>query len=257
MKLSVCIPMYNERTICVDTAQTLRRAVSDFCTPRGYDWEIVFCDDGSTDGSADVLKEAIAARDLSHVRCVGYADNRGKGAAVRTAVLATTGDVVCYTDCDLAYGTNVIAQGAERILRGEKILLGSRNLKKDGYAEYTLLRRIASKAYIKLIALVAGFRLSDSQCGFKCLDGETARRIFALCTIDGFSFDLEMIKIAQKLGYPLSEMPVRIINHRESKIHVVRDACKMMSDLGKIKKRVKKLESLKTCVRRRRVFVQQ
>ena len=241
MKLSVCIPMYNERAICADTARTLSRAVKAFCAPKGYDWEILFCDDGSTDGSAEALKGVIAARGLSHVRCVGYSDNRGKGAAVRTAVLASTGDVVCYTDCDLAYGTDVICEGMERILAGDKIVLGSRNLREDGYAGYTPLRRIASKTYIKLISLVAGFRLSDSQCGFKCFDGDVARRIFALCTVDGFSFDLEMIKIAQKLGYPLAELPVRIINHRESKIHVVRDAFKMMSDVRKIKKRVKKL----------------
>ncbi|MBS5724283.1 MAG: glycosyltransferase [Clostridiales bacterium] len=241
MKISVCIPMYNERAICADTARTLCRAMTDFCERKGYDWEILFCDDGSTDGSPKVLQEAVEKEGLSRVRCVGYEQNRGKGAAVRTAVLASVGDVVLYTDCDLAYGTDVIAPAVEKIVAGDKFVLGSRNLDKDGYAGYTLLRRIASKTYIKVIAVCAGFRLTDSQCGFKCFDGETARKIFSLCTIDGFSFDLEVIKIAQKLGIPLAEMPVHIINHRESKINVIADALRMLRDIRRIKKHVREL----------------
>ena len=241
MKISVCIPMYNERAICVDTARTLCRAMTDFCARLEYDWEILFCDDGSTDGSPEILQKAVEEEGLPNVRCVGYERNRGKGAAVRTAVLASKGDVVLYTDCDLAYGTDVIAPAVERIVSGEKFVLGSRNLDRDGYAGYTFLRRIASKTYIKVIAVCAGFRLSDSQCGFKCFDGQTARKIFSLCTIDGFSFDLEVIKIAQKLGIPLGEMPVHIVNHRESKIHVVSDALRMLRDIRRIKKHVREI----------------
>ena len=233
--------MYNERAICVDTARTLCHAMTDFCEDKGYDWEILFCDDGSTDGSPKVLQEAVEKERLSQVRCVGYERNRGKGAAVRTAVLASVGDIVLYTDCDLAYGTDVIAPAVEKIVAGDKFVLGSRNLDKDGYAGYTLLRRIASKTYIKVIAVCAGFRLTDSQCGFKCFDGETARKIFSLCTIDGFSFDLEAIKIAQKLRIPLAEMPVHIINHRESKINVIADALCMLRDIRRIKKHVREL----------------
>ncbi len=241
MKLSVCIPMYNERGICVDTARALYRAMTAFCTRQGLDWEILFCDDGSTDDSRKVLQAAIQKEGLSRVQCIGYEKNRGKGAAVRTAVLASTGDIVLYTDCDLAYGTEVIGPAAEKIIAGDKIVLGSRNLSRDGYAGYTPLRRMASKIYIKVIAVCAGFRLTDSQCGFKCFDGACARKIFSMCTIDGFSFDLEMIKIAQKLGYPLAEMPVQIINHRDSKINIVGDALRMLGDIRKIKKHVRGL----------------
>ncbi|MCI8610751.1 MAG: glycosyltransferase [Clostridiales bacterium] len=241
MKLSVCIPMYNEREICVSTARALYRAMTAFCTREGWDWEILFCDDGSTDDSRTVLQEAIQKEGLCKIQCIGYEQNRGKGAAVRTAVLASTGDIVLYTDCDLAYGTDVIGPAAKKVAFGDKIVLGSRNLNRDGYAGYTCLRRMASKIYIKVIAVCAGFRLTDSQCGFKCFDGTCARRIFSLCTIDGFSFDLEMIKIAQKLGYPLTEFPVQIIHHRDSKIHIVGDALRMLGDIRKIKKHVRNL----------------
>lgn len=241
MKISVCIPMYNEHAICVATARTLCRAMTVYCMRQGYDWEIIFCDDGSTDGSFELLKNAVQNEGMSRVRCIGYKENRGKGAAVRTAILASHGDVVLYTDCDLAYGTDIIELGAEKVLEGNPLVLGSRNLDSNGYAGYTMLRRMASKLYIKVIAVCAGFRLTDSQCGFKCFDGDTARKIFSLCTIDGFAFDLEAIKVAQKLEIPLTEIPVHIINHRDSKINIVRDAVHMLGDIRKIKKRIRRL----------------
>lgn len=244
MKISVCIPMYNEHAICVATARTLCRAMTTYCMRQGYDWEIIFCDDGSTDGSLELLQNTVKREGMSRVRCIGYEQNRGKGAAVRTAVLASSGDVVLYTDCDLAYGTDVIGLGAEKVLEGNKFVLGSRNLDPNGYDGYTFLRRMASKLYIKVIAVCAGFRLTDSQCGFKCFDGDTARRIFSLCTIDGFAFDLEAIKIAQKLEISLAEIPVHIINHRDSKINIVRDAVHMLGDIQRIKKHVRSLQDL-------------
>ena len=161
---------------------------------------------------------------------------------MRTAVEASVGDCVIYTDCDLAYGTDVIFEAAKVIGGGEAAAVGSRNLSADGYGSYTFLRRVASKAYIKVIAAFAGFRLSDSQCGFKAFDGDCARKIFSLCTTDGFSFDLEVIKIAQKMGIDICEIPVTVINHRASKVHLAGDALKMLSDLHRIKKKVKKLD---------------
>ncbi len=240
MKISVCIPMYNESSICRSAADTLFRAMEAHRSE--YDYEVIFCDDGSDDGSAELLRGHIEKCGYSRFRVVGYENNRGKGAAVRTAVEASVGDCVIYTDCDLAYGTDVIFEAAKVIGGGEAAAVGSRNLSADGYGSYTFLRRVASKAYIKVIAAFAGFRLSDSQCGFKAFDGDCARKIFSLCTTDGFSFDLEVIKIAQKMGIDICEIPVTVINHRASKVHLAGDALKMLSDLHRIKKKVKKLD---------------
>ena len=105
----------------------------------GISYEILFSDDGSRDGSADTVR----ALGLSNVRVVGYESNRGKGCAVRTAMLAAEGDAIMFTDADLAYGTEVIKRVYD--IFSEKptdIVIGSRNIHKDGYEGYTLLRRI-------------------------------------------------------------------------------------------------------------------
>ena len=174
---------------------------------------------------------------------MGYPDNKGKGGAVRTAFAASTGDIVLYTDCDLAYGTDVIGEAVEKMKSsGADIVIGSRNVSKDGYEGYTFLRRVASKTYIAVLNLFAGFKLSDSQCGFKVFRGEIGRKIFSLCETDGFAFDQEALMIATRMKLKIEEMAVKIVNHRESKVRVLRDTFRMLGDLRRIKKRVKKME---------------
>ena len=234
MKFSLCIPMYNESSIIAETAKTL----SAFMDEHFDEYEIVFSDDGSTDGSADLVR-ALA---LSHIRVIGYSQNRGKGSAVREAMLAAEGDVVMFTDSDLAYGTDVILEVARRMAEEDApaVLVGSRNLSEDGYEGYTLIRKIMSKVYIKVLCLVGGFKLSDSQCGCKAFDQNASKEIFRRCKVNGFAFDFEAIMWSDQLGFRITEMPVKIINHRESKIHIVRDTVRMLRDLTKIRKSVKK-----------------
>lgn len=234
MKISLCIPMYNENRIIADTAKTL----SDYMAATFEDYEILFSNDGSVDG-CDKTVEALG---LPHVRVVGYPDNRGKGCAVRTAMLAATGDVVMFTDADLAYGTDVIKQVYDAFVEtpDAQMVIGSRNLHKDGYAGYTFIRKVASKIYIKVLCLAGGFKLSDSQCGCKAFRHEAVQRIFPRCEVNGFAFDFEAILWATKLGMKIKEIPVKVINHGESKVHVVSDTFKMLGDLRRMKKRIKK-----------------
>ena len=249
MKITVCIPMYNESSIAADCARALFSACSDFAASDGDEYEIIFCDDGSVDDCADIVRREALALGASGedrkpiIRVVGYPDNRGKGSAVRTAFAASTGDIALYTDCDLAYGTSVIREAVERMkASGADIVIGSRNVSADGYEGYTFVRRVASKAYIFVLNLFAGFKMSDSQCGFKVFRGDLGRRIFSLCETDGFAFDQEALMIANRLGCRVEEMAVKIVNHRASKVSVLRDAVRMLGDLRRIKKRVKKLE---------------
>ncbi len=233
LKLSVLIPMYNEEKTAVSTAAALS-AFLDGKFPDG-DYEIVFSDDGSRDGCAELLKKAA----LPHVRVIGYPDNRGKGSAVREGVFQCRGNVIVYTDCDLAYGCDAVYNIYNELQSGDaELVIGSRNLRADGYEGYTAMRKLMSKIYIRLISLVAGFRYSDSQCGIKCLRSGAAREIFSKCTVNGFAFDLEVLILAGKLGKKVSEFPVHIINHNEknSKVNPIRDALKMISDVMKIKR---------------------
>ena len=233
-KISLCIPMYNESSIIADTAKTLH----EYMSATFDNYEIIFSNDGSKDGCDKIVEEM----NLPHVRVVGYPNNQGKGCAVRTALLAAEGDVVMFTDADLAYGCDVIKQVCDEFEAHPHadMVIGSRNLHKDGYEGYTFIRKLASKTYIKVLCLVGGFKLSDSQCGCKAFTRETVQEIFPRCEVNGFAFDFEAILWATKLKKTIVETPVKIINHRESKVNVLRDTFKMLKDLSKMKKRIKK-----------------
>lgn len=246
-RLTLCIPMYNEASIIADTVRTLTAALEKYREGGAYgSWELIVSDDGSTDGSADIVRSL----GLDGVRVCGYEHNRGKGCAVRTAMLeASRGDcsrghVIMFTDADLAYGTEVIDRFARAFAQHDDtdVFIGSRNLSGDGYESYTFIRRIASKAYIRLLCIVGGFKLSDSQCGCKAFRAPTAERIFSLAETDGFAFDFELLLLAGRLGKRIGEIPVSIINHRESKIKLSRDVIKMTHDLFKMKRRVAKIK---------------
>ncbi len=226
--------MYNESSIIKDTAHTLH----EYMSANFEDYEIIFADDGSKDGCGKMVEEL----GLPNVRLVGYEQNMGKGYAVRTAMLAAKGDIIMFTDADLAYGTDVIKQVYETFEKNPdaEMVIGSRNLHKDGYEGYTAIRKLASKVYIKVLSIIGGFKLSDSQCGCKAFRGGAAKKIFSRCEVNRFAFDFECILWAVKLGMKIVEMPVKIINHRESKVSVLRDSFKMVRDILKMKKRIKK-----------------
>lgn len=243
MKISVIIPMYNEASIIEDSIKQFHT----YMKKTFEDFEIIFVDDGSKDGCAAFVEES--AKSDARIRLVRYGENKGKGCAVRTGMLSATGDVAMFTDCDIAYGVEVIknvydyfANDDKKVQNGEKrtsVVVGSRNLTDDGYEGYTFIRKLASKIYIKVLCITAGFKLSDSQCGMKGFRVQDAKEIFSECEINGFAFDFEVLLTAKSKDLKIDEIPVKIINHRESKIHVFSDTFKMLKDLIKIKKRIK------------------
>ena len=203
-------------------------------------YEIIFVDDGSKD---DTFKIADEFSD-GNFKIIPHEKNLGKGGAVRTGMLAACGDVIFFTDCDLAYGLDIVKQGYD--IFGENktadVVIGSRRKHKDGFAAYTLLRKIMSHVFYAVLKIYGGLKQTDSQLGIKGFRNEAAKKIFGLCEINGWTFDFEVLMIADKSGLCVAEMPAKIINHRESKVRVIKDSVRALRDISKIKKRVKKLK---------------
>ncbi len=236
MKISLCIPMYNEEEIVEETIALLTAYMDKAF---GEDYEILLINDGSRDATEGKVKKLLSPK----LRLVTYPENRGKGYAVRRGIEAAEGDIIMFTDCDLAYGTEVIGEFYEKLSGSEyDIAVGSRHLHEKGYEGYSFIRKLASRAYRLLLRIFFGLSLSDSQCGCKAFKKNAAKRIFPYCEIDRFAFDYEAILVGQKAGASFCEIPVCIVNHRKSSIHLFRDTLRMLKDLCKMKKRIKKLE---------------
>ncbi len=234
MKYSLCIPMYNESSIIAQTAETL----SSYMENNFTNYEIIFSDDGSLDNSKDI----VASLELPHVRIVSYEKNAGKGKAVRNAILNAQGEIVMFTDADLAFGTAVIKDVFEAMEKDPdaKMLVGSRAIHPAGYAGYTFIRKLASKTYLKVLKVFGGLKVSDSQCGCKAFRFPEGKEIFSQCLINGFAFDFEVILRMDQKKYKIIEHPVNIVNHRESKVNIIKDTFKMLKDIMRIKKQLRK-----------------
>ena len=203
-------------------------------------YEAIFVNDGSTDNTLKIANESAD----ENIKIVSYEKNKGKGGAVRTGMLASAGDIVFFTDCDLAYGLDVIKQGYDMFGANPQagIIIGSRRLHKEGFASYNFLRKVMSHVFFIVLKVYGGIKQSDSQSGIKGFRKEAVKKIFNLCETDGWSFDFEILLIADKLGLKIAEMPVKIVNHRESKIRALADSIKMLKEISIIKKRVKNIK---------------
>ena len=232
MKISLVIPAYNESVIIKNTVQ----ATAGYLRNNFSDYELIIVDDGSTDDTAALV--LACARDDENIGLISYDKNCGKGYAVRQGMLEASGDIVIYTDADLAYGLDVIKTAVESIGDND-VIIGSRRMHEKGYGEYTFIRHFASRVFGFLVRIMSGMD-NDTQCGFKCFKSAAAYRVFSLCESDGFAFDFEVMMYCRGLKLKVSQMPVCIVNHRQSKVRIIRDSVKMFRDIIRIRKSVTK-----------------
>jgi dolichyl-phosphate beta-glucosyltransferase len=193
----------------------------------------------STDGTLELAREAMAEQANFHV--IDNGAQRGKGYAVRSGMRQARGSIVFYMDADLS----VPLEEMERFLAHFKahpedtVLIGSRQHAESRIERHqSLLRETMGKVFNRVLRALTLLPYRDTQCGFKGFRREAAGEIFGLQTIDGFAFDVEVILLAQGLGYRVEELPVRWLNSPESKVHIVRDSARMLLDALTVRRRV-------------------
>jgi dolichyl-phosphate beta-glucosyltransferase len=210
--LSVVIPAYNEAARLERTLE----ATANFLDDRGDRYEIIVVDDGSRDSTADVAGAWWAQRaPRAGTFCVlDYEGNRGKGYAVRYGVLRARGEHVLFMDADLATPIEEITKleaslGQTQDGAAVQFAIGSRDVRSSKLlVRQPLYREAAGRLFNKIVQMLATPGIHDTQCGFKLLTRAAAQEIFKRCTLDGFSFDVEAIYIARRLGYSIAEVPV-------------------------------------------------
>lgn len=220
--LSIAIPAYNEED---RLGLTLDR-IAAWAAKEPRTIEIVVVDDGSSDRTFEV---ATMPRGLD-VQALRLPGNRGKGAALRAAVAATRGDLVLITDADLSTPIEEIGR-LEDALEGVDIAIGSRVVSGANVVErQALWRQGAGKLFNLLIRMLGASRFADTQCGFKLLRGSVARELFARLTVDRYAFDVELLWLAERLGYGVREVGVVWRNDAASRVRLWRDGTRMLID---------------------------
>jgi dolichyl-phosphate beta-glucosyltransferase len=229
--ISVVVPCYREAD---RIAETVERLFAQFET-MGLDGEVVVVDDGCPDRTGDRVRHTVGVHVERHER------NRGKGAAVRTGLLAARGNVIGFVDADLGGGTAVLTDLVELIVAGADAAIGSRPFCRDHQSPF---RRLCSAAAVAGTRLV-GLGVADSQCGAKLFTRAAGRSLATASTIDRFAFDLEYLYLARRLGLCVAEHRLEGWEASDrSTVRPMRDTVASAADLIRIVGRHRQIDPL-------------
>ncbi|HEY3332835.1 MAG TPA: dolichyl-phosphate beta-glucosyltransferase [Capsulimonadaceae bacterium] len=241
MFLSVIIPAFNEEARLPMTLAATRDYLAQ-CFPN--DAEILVVDDGSSDQTASVAEKFAAKHPDVPIKVLSYGSNRGKGYAVRFGMLAATGDWRLFCDADLATPIEEYAVVAERMKADITVIgIGSRPLRESHLVVHQpWYREALGRAFNKVVQALTVPGIQDTQCGFKIFSADAANEVFSHAKLDGYIFDAEILYIANRLGYSISEVPIRWSHKDGSKVSLLRDGLKMVIDLLPIRRMHKNLK---------------
>lgn len=229
-KLSVVVPAYNEEERLGATLDRMIAYLADM--PR--EWELLVVDDGSSDGTRDLV--AAASKKHPEVRLIANGRNRGKGYSVRHGMLAATGDAVLFSDADLSSPIEEVEKLIPHLENGHDVVIGSRDIIGSQIeVPQPLFRRVMGYSFMVLRDWIAVSGFRDTQCGFKLFRKPAAQAVFTQSRVDGFCFDVEILAIAKTLGYRMCEIPVVWRNDERSKVNPIGDPIKMFLDLFRIR----------------------
>jgi glycosyltransferase involved in cell wall biosynthesis len=224
VELSIVIPAYNEAHRIQGTIEK----ISAFCEKEASRWELVVVDDGSSDGTSDVVSRT------PRVRCLRNPLNAGKGFSVRRGMLSTKLEAVLFSDADLSTPIEEALALHQAIQRGADVAIATRDRSTGKQVRRTPHRRLMAMVFRTLVKIIVlrGFR--DTQCGFKMFRRDAARSLFSRSRLDRWGFDVEILFLARNLGLRIAEVPVAWFESAETRLRFLTPVS-MTWDLLKIR----------------------
>jgi len=227
-RLSIVIPAYNEEARLPDSLQQ----VVAFAAAQDYPIEVVVVDNNSTDRTGEIAQEFAAEYPFVRVLFEG---RQGKGAAVRTGMLAARGEYRFICDADLSMPIEEVLKFLPPQCENYDIAIGSREA--PGAVRYgePWYRHLMGRVFNTIVRWFAVPGFHDTQAGFKMFRAEAAEDLFPLQTMDGWSFDVEILYAAQRRGHRIVEVPIHWYYKPNTRIHPIRDSVDMFREVFKIR----------------------
>ena len=224
--LSIIIPAHNEESRLPDTLEQVFR----FLERQSFSSEVIVVENGSTDGTHAVARKFAD----QHANCRVLQSRKGKGAAVRRGMLEARGEYRFMCDADLSMPVEEIEKFIPPRLEDLDICIASREAKGAVRYNEPAYRHLGGRGINYIIQLLILPGLNDTQCGFKCLRAAVAEELFKLQTLNGWSFDIELLYLARRRRYRVREIPIDWYYHPETKVSALRDALRMIGDIFRI-----------------------
>lgn len=225
--LSVIIPAHNE---AARIGATLQR-ISEYFSPASTSFEIIIVLDGASDGTREVVEQARGGSCAFTV--IDRPNNRGKGYTVKEGMLAARGKIRLFTDADNSTDIAHFDKMLPLFEQGCDIVIASRNPADAPGALQVVsqpwYKRAIGRVGNRIVQLAAVPGIWDTQCGFKAFRAEAAERIFSQTTIDRWGFDIEVLALAQRMGYRIGIVPARWLNDDRSHVRLA-DYLRVLAD---------------------------
>ncbi len=224
--VSVVIPAYNEERRLPPTLIDM----IDYFDRQSFSYEIIVVDDGSRDGTCEVVRKFERVR--QQVKLIQLPKNQGKGHAVRLGVLNSHGKTILFADADGATPISEFSRLYGVITSGGEIAIGSRALASiDTKVSTSVHRRFLGRIFNRWVNTVLLPSITDTQCGFKMFTRNAALFLFPRQQSDRFSFDVELLYIATKASITIHEVAINWNNIPGSKVNLVVDSLRMLRDV--------------------------
>jgi dolichyl-phosphate beta-glucosyltransferase len=228
--LSIVIPAYNEESRIAPTV----RDIVVYCRTRARAFELIVVDDGSRDGTTGVGR--CLSEEFPEVRLIRLPANHGKGYAVRSGVVNAVGRIILFADADGATPISEIERLESALNGGADIAAGSRALRAAGVqVRAKVYRHLIGRTFHRLVEWLTDCGVKDTQCGFKLFKSGVAQELFSRMRMNGYSFDVEVLMMARRLGYRVAEVPVNWTHMPGSKVRLTVDSFRMAADLFRIR----------------------
>ena len=230
--LSIIIPAYNEAERLGASLET----ITAYLEKEYPQAEIIVVDDGSSDDTAKIAEQVLAQKPEIASRVIRYEQNRGKGYAVRTGLLAARGEIALFSDADLSTPIDETPKLVNPIVHNEAdVTFGSRALDRSLIGTHQPWRREqGGKVFNVMVRTMTGLPFWDTQCGFKAFRLSVFRPLLGVMQIDRFGFDVEFLFVANLAGLRLQEIPVRWNHCEGTKVSVFRDSRRMFNEVRQI-----------------------
>lgn len=227
-RLSIVVPVYNE---AAKIKQDLY-SIFQFFESQNYSFEVIVVNDGSTDRTLEEI-ESFKKENGKLIEVISYAENQGKGFAVKSGMLQARGEIFLLADAGSCVPYHNLEEGFKILAEGYDLAWGARNMKDSVIVvQASYYRRILGNLFRFFIRSLMGLNgLTDTQCGFKLFTHAAAKKLFKNQKINGFSFDVELAVLAKKFGLSLKQFPVHWKNDPDSRVRVGKQLFTILKEL--------------------------